>query len=96
MPSSKNVDTSTQLSDGELTSILDEGNYLSELSVLMNYGMLSGAVESCSVMAPQQTLRQPAQPARPSAASDSQLAASVEGEGCPSQVTYVEKPLQSA
>ena len=49
---------------------------LSELSGVIDDGMLSGAVESCSVMAPQHTLRRPlppAQPAPPTAASDSHI-----------------------
>ena len=49
----------TQLSeyDDELTSILSD-SYISELSGVMDDSLLSGAVESSSVVAPQETLRQ--------------------------------------
>lgn len=69
----------TQLSeyDDELTSILSD-SYISELSGVMDDSLLSGAVESSSVMAPQETLRQSLLPsASQPSGSDTQLSSVV-------------------
>ena len=83
----------TQLSeyDDELTSILSD-SYISELSGVMDDSLLSGAVESSSVVAPQETLRQSLLPsASQPSVSDTQLSALPAGGGCPPQLTNIDE-----
>ena len=73
--------------DDELASLLSD-SYISELSGVTDDCLLSGAVESSSVMAPQEAQRQSLLPStsQPSA-SDAQLSALLAGGGCPPQLT---------
>ena len=84
--------------DDELTSMLSD-SYISELSGVMDDCLLSGAVESSSVMAPQEAQRQSLLPSasQPSAsqpsASDTQFSALLAGGGCPPQLTNIDELL---
>ena len=77
--------------DDELASMLSD-SYVSELSGVMDDCLLSGAVESSSVMAPQEVQRQSllTSASQPSA-SDTQLSALLAGGGCPPELANIDK-----
>ena len=77
----------------------DSYNIISELLGVMDDCLLSGTVDSCSVMASQEVQRQSLLPStsQPSASntqlsvSDTQLSALLAGGGCPPQLTNVDE-----
>ena len=77
--------------DDELASMLSD-SYISELSGVMDDCLLSGAVESSSVMAPQEAQRQSllTSASQPSA-SDTQLSALLAGGGCPPKLANIDE-----